>query len=253
MSPEERQRLLEGGVEQLRQSYAGWSADHVAREVQLLAVQAASIVVPRDLKSIPEAVALACLHADNLLVSPGDHEWDQRVVVGGAGDSVRLRVAPCPSVPLPAQEQRQGGEEEETRLWGQWALDSSSWGSFANVSCLLHAVPRGGRALLFVTGGSAPFPWLLHSVNVRRACAPCSPAALPLGLPPLLPACLLRCLLVVRRCVAVRQSAWVLFGKRLLGCLVSRELASLLCCSAREHCARAAAWRAVAWWPLAWG
>jgi hypothetical protein len=173
MAPHARQRLLlesDGSMEELRKRYAGWSAAAITQELELLAVEAGSIVVPRDVDSIPPAVALACSSADNLLVSPGDYEWSERVMVGADQDSVRLRVALCPPA-LPGRMQHQGGgeeeEEKETRLWGQWALASNSWGSFANVSCLFHAVPRGGRALMLVTGGSAPFPWLFHSVNVR--------------------------------------------------------------------------------------
>ena len=60
-----------------------------------------------------------------------------------------------------------GDEEGVTRLWGQWAMCANSWGSIANATCIFEAQPRGGRALLLVTGGTAAFPWVFHSMHAR--------------------------------------------------------------------------------------
>ena len=159
-------------LERVRECYEGWTAAAIAEEMDLMALHATTVWVPQHVGSIPAAVERAAEGAQRIGVGPGDYEWPGRLVIGigatGAVDA-RLRLAggqtllPLP-IPMAADD---GGE---TRLWGQWAMNSNSWGSLANVTCLCDAAdaaPRGSRALFLITGGTAPFPWVFHSMQAR--------------------------------------------------------------------------------------
>ena len=183
LTAEQRKAMFvdQGGatLEQVRERYAGWTAAAIAEEMELLALQSVTVWVPQHVRSVAEAVMFLAGQAQSpkrIAVSGGDHEWTDRIVVGGGKGDVRMRLfgssgllTPPPfSGSGPAPPAGDGTEQEgEARLWGQWAMCPNSWGSIANVTCLLEAEPRGGRSLFIVAGGSAAFPWVFHSMQAR--------------------------------------------------------------------------------------
>ena len=164
MSDQERRRVCgedDLSLDQVRERYKGWTSAAIAQELELLELHSMTVYVPHQVPGIREAVLQATSTAHRIGVSAGDYEWADRLVVGGHVSDERLRLAG--SVSLPGA----GKDEGETRLWGQWAMCSNTWGSMANVTCLFQAETRGGRALFLLTGGTAPFPWVFHSMQAR--------------------------------------------------------------------------------------